>query len=178
MVICNMKLKVSIILLILSAFGSGWLYWNTDAKIERLLTRYEWQSKMVTLISDNKQADSIGPLRSVEVSSNAKYLPNDTYLRMSVVRLYSAQTEPANVINISETGQWDINDNYLLVSPTEFKNVTSGQRQDFSEEQLELITQVIKMNAQQSRRIDIVTPKTLLLTSLIHGSSVLFSNDI
>ncbi|MEZ9947120.1 regulatory protein ToxS, partial [Vibrio breoganii] len=89
-------------------------YWSSNAKVERLLTQHEWQSRMVTLISDNKQADSIGPLRRVELSSNAKYLPNGTYLRMSVVRLYGNQTEPANVINISETGQWDINDNYLL----------------------------------------------------------------
>ena len=171
-----MKLKVSIILLVLSAFLSGWLYWGSDAQVERLLTAHEWQSKMVTLITDKKQADSIGPLRKVELSSNAKYLPNGTYLRMSVVRLYGTQTAPANVINISETGQWDINDNYLLVSPTEFKDVTSAQRQDLSEEQLELITQVIKMDAEQSRRIDIVNPKALLLTSLNHGSTVLFSN--
>ncbi|MFA0520485.1 regulatory protein ToxS, partial [Vibrio sp. 10N.222.55.E8] len=39
-----------------------------------------------------------------------------------------------------------------------------------------LITQVIKMDAEQSRRIDIVNPKALLLTSLNHGSTVLFSN--
>lgn len=161
-VISNMKLKVSIILLVLSAFLSGWLYWGSDAKIERLLTSREWQSKMVTLITDSKQSDSIGPLRKVELSSNAKYLPNGTYLRMSVVRLYGTQTAPANVINISETGQWDINDNYLLVSPTEFKDVTSAQRQDFSEEQLELITQVIKMDAEQSRRIDIVDRKSVV----------------
>ncbi|MDE1027912.1 transcriptional regulator, partial [Escherichia coli] len=69
-----MKLKVSIILLVISAFLSGWLYWGNDAKIEHLLTQHEWQAKMVTLISDNKQADSIGPLRKVELSSNAKYL--------------------------------------------------------------------------------------------------------
>ncbi|MDN3701256.1 regulatory protein ToxS [Vibrio artabrorum] len=171
-----MKVKVSIILLILSAFLSGWLYWGNSEKIEHLLTQHEWQSKMVTLISDNKQEDSIGPLRKVELSSNAKYLPNGTYLRMSVVRLYGTQTAPANVINISETGKWDINDNYLLISPIEFKDVTSSQRQDFSEKQLELITQVIKMDAEQSRRIDIVNPKALLLTSLNHGSTVLFSN--
>lgn len=171
-----MKLKISLVLLVGSALFSGWLYWGSDAKVERLLTAHEWQSKMVTLITENKQEDTIGPLRKVELSSNAKYLPNGTYLRMSIVRLYGTETAPANVINISETGQWDINDNYLLVSPTEFKDVTSAQRQDFSQQQLDLITQVIKMDAEQSRRIDIVNPKALLLTSLNHGSTVLFSN--
>ncbi|WP_299687194.1 regulatory protein ToxS [uncultured Vibrio sp.] len=171
-----MKLNVSIILLVISASLSGWLYWNSDAKVERLLTQHEWQSKMVTLITDNRQTDSIGPLRKVDLSSNAKYLPNGTYLRMSVVRVYSTEDDQANVINISETGQWDINDHYLLISPEEFKDVTSAQGKDFSQEQLDLITQVIKMDSEQSRRIDIVNPKALLLTSLNHGSTVLFSN--
>ena len=171
-----MKLKIPLILLMISAFLSGWLYWGRDTKVERLLTLHEWQSKMVTLITDSKQTDSIGPLRKVELSSNAKYLQDGTYLRISVVSLYSTQTAPVNVINISETGKWEINDNYLLVSPTEFKDVTSAQRQDFSQEQLDLITQVIKMNAEQSRRIDIINLKALLLTSLNHGSTVLFSN--
>lgn len=171
-----MKLKISLALLVASALFSSWLYWGSDAKVARLLTAHEWQSKMVTLITESKQEDTIGPLRKVELSSNAKYLPNGTYLRMSIVKLYGTETAPANVINISETGQWDINDNYLLVSPTEFKDVTSAQSQDFSQQQLDLITQVIKMDAEQSRRIDIVNPKALLLTSLNHGSTVLFSN--
>jgi transmembrane regulatory protein ToxS len=39
-----------------------------------------------------------------------------------------------------------------------------------------MIKQFLKMEAQQSRRIDIVNEKTLLLTSLNQGSSILFSN--
>ncbi|MBW3694433.1 hypothetical protein EK599_01910 [Vibrio sp. T187] len=171
-----MKLKASIAILVASAFFSSWLYWGSDAKVEQLLTSQEWQSKMVTLITNHRQEEAIGPLSKVELTVNAKYLPNGTYIRMSVVRLFSNEANSQNIINISETGQWDINDNYLLISPTEFKDVTSTQSKDFTQEQLNLITQVIKMDAEQSRRIDIVNPKTLLLTSLNHGSTVLFSN--
>ncbi|NOH99250.1 regulatory protein ToxS [Vibrio sp. 99-70-13A1] len=171
-----MKLKVSLLILAASAILSSWLYWGSDAKVEQLLTSREWQSKMVTLLTEVVQEDAIGPLRRVELQSNAKYLPNGTYIRISVVHLFVEESETPNIINISETGQWDINDNYLLISPTDFKDVTSAQSKDFTQDQLNLITQVIKMDAQQSRRIDIVNQKTLLLTSLNHGSTVLFSN--
>ena len=79
-------------------------------------------------------------------------------------------------MNISETGKWDVSDNYLLVSPTKFRNVSQSQSQEFTQEELELVTQFFKMEAQQSRRVDIVNNKTLLLTSLNYGSTVLFSN--
>ena len=131
---------------------------------------------MVTVITDSLQEESVGPLRKVDVTSNVKYLPNGSYIRVATVRLYANNAESENVINISETGEWDISDNYLLVSPIEFKDVSSAQSKDFTADQLKLITQIFKMDAQQSRRIDIVNEKTLLLTSLSHGSTVLFSN--
>lgn len=171
-----MNQKIAAGLLILSAVFSGWLYWGSDLKVEQVLTSNEWQSKMVTVIAAKIPDDSVGPLRKANVVSNVKYLPNNTYIRVATVRLYGNDTENESIINISETGTWDISDNYLLVSPTEFKDVSSAQSQDFTEDQLSLITQLFKMDAQQSRRIDIVNDKTLLLTSLSHGSTVLFTN--
>ncbi|MCZ4295812.1 regulatory protein ToxS [Vibrio sinaloensis] len=171
-----MNQKIAAGLLILSAVFSGWLYWGSDLKVEQVLTSNEWQSKMVTVIAAKIPDDSVGPLRKVNVVSNVKYLPNNTYIRVATVRLYGNDTENESIINISETGTWDISDNYLLVSPTEFKDVSSAQSKDFTEDQLSLITQLFKMDAQQSRRIDVVNDKTLLLTSLSHGSTVLFTN--
>ncbi|MCG9598063.1 regulatory protein ToxS [Vibrio sp. Isolate25] len=171
-----MNQKIAAGLLALSALLSGWLYWGSDLKVEQVLTAKEWQSKMVTVITDSLQEESVGPLRKVDVTSNVKYLPNGSYMRVATVRLYANNTESENIINISETGEWDISDNYLLVSPIEFKDVSSAQSKDFTADQLKLITQIFKMDAQQSRRIDIVNEKTLLLTSLSHGSTVLFSN--
>ncbi|MGD8233346.1 regulatory protein ToxS [Vibrio sp. TRT 1302] len=171
-----MNQKIAAGLLILSAVFSGWLYWGSDLKVEQVLTSNEWQSKMVTVIAAKIPDDSVGPLRKANVVSNVKYLPNNTYIRVATVRLYGNDTENESIINISETGTWDISDNYLLVSPTEFKDVSSAQSKDFTEDQLSLITQLFKMDAQQSRRIDIVNDKTLLLTSLSHGSTVLFTN--
>ncbi len=171
-----MNQKLAAAIFVVSALLSSWLYWGSDLKVEQALTSKEWQSKMVTLISEEVQEESVGSLRRVDVLSNVKYLPNGTYIRVATVRLYAENANNESVINISETGDWDISDNYLLVSPTEFKDVSSPQSKDFTKNQLQLITQIFKMDAQQSRRIDIVNEKTLLLTSLSHGSTVLFSN--
>ncbi|RTZ16187.1 hypothetical protein EJ063_10475 [Vibrio aquaticus] len=174
-----MNQKLAVGLLAISALFSAWLYWGSDLKVEQVLTSHEWQSKMVTVITKPMQEESVGPLRKADITSNVKYLPNNTYIRVATVRLFADdadQEENDVVINISETGDWDISDNYLLVSPREFKDISSAQSKEFTPEQLELITQLFKMDAQQSRRIDIVNAKTLLLTSLSHGSTVLFSN--
>ncbi|MEL7292754.1 MAG: regulatory protein ToxS [Pseudomonadota bacterium] len=174
-----MNQKYAIILLIVSTIFSGWLYWGSDLKVEQTLTSKEWQSKMVTVITEQLQQETeqaVGPLRRVDVVSNVKYLPNNTYIRVSNMRLYPLNGASESVINISETGEWDISDNYLLISPTEFKDVSSPQSKDFTPQQLHIVTQFFKLDAQQSRRIDIVNEKTLLLTSLSHGSTVLFSN--
>tara|TARA_Y100001956_G_scaffold14506_1_gene13717 strand:- start:3607 stop:4131 length:525 start_codon:yes stop_codon:yes gene_type:complete len=174
-----MNQKLAAGLLVVSALFSSWLYWGSDLKVEQVLTSKEWQSKMVTVIAAPMQEESVGPLRKADVVSNVKYLPNKTYIRVSTVRLFADDADREEndvVINISETGDWDISDNYLLVSPLEFKDISSAQSKEFTTAQLELITQLFKMDAQQSRRIDIVNSKTLLLTSLSHGSTVLFSN--
>ncbi|WP_341660522.1 regulatory protein ToxS [Vibrio sp.] len=171
-----MNHKIAAGLLVLSALFSSWLYWGSDLKVEQVLTSKEWQSRMVTLITDSLREESVGSLRRVTVDSNMKYLPNGQYNRFAIVKLYGNDAKNESVINISEEGEWDISDNYLLVSPVKFKDVSSAQSKDFTEEQLKLITQIFKMDAQQSRRIDIVNENTLLLTSLNHGSTVLFSN--
>ncbi|TXZ76580.1 hypothetical protein FXE51_04890 [Vibrio mimicus] len=168
---------IAIGILLISLVFSGWLYWGSDLKLEQVLTSREWQSKMVSLIKTKSNSPTMGPLSRVDVSSNVKYLPNGTYLRVSIVKLYSDGNSAESTINISESGEWDISDNYLLVTPIQFKDISSNQSKDFTDEQLQLITQLFKMDAQQSRRVDIVNEKTILFTSLNHGSTVLFSNS-
>ncbi|EPV8285353.1 transmembrane regulator ToxS [Vibrio alginolyticus] len=171
-----MKIKLASAVLAVSVLFSSWLYWGSDLKVEQLLTANEWQSTMVTVITDSLPDDTVGPLRRVNVESNVKYLPNGDYIRVANIKLFAQGSTAESTINISEKGHWEVSDNYLLVSPSEFKDISSSQSKDFSEAQLRLITQIFKLDAEQSRRIDVVNEKTLLLTSLNHGSSVLFKN--
>jgi len=172
-----MNKKIAAILLLCSLVLSCWIFWGSNYKLKQLITSREWQSKIVTLVEDHADVESVGPLKKVNVTSNVKYLPNKTYIRVSVLRLYSDENghEPESTIDISETGTWELSENYLLISPTEFKDISSKQSKDFSPDQLNLVTQFFKMDAQQSRRIDIVNPHTLLLTSLNHDSTLLYS---
>ncbi|GEM74716.1 regulatory protein ToxS [Vibrio sagamiensis] len=171
-----MKMKIACAMLAVSSVFSSWLYWGSDFKVEQVLTSSEWQSTMVTLINEELPDDTVGPLRRVNVDSNVKYLPNGEYLRVANIKLFAQGSNEESTINISEKGNWEVSDDYLLVSPSEFKDISASQSQDFTEEQLRLITQIFKLDAEQSRRIDVVNEKTLLLTSLSHGSSVLFRN--
>lgn len=92
-------------ILLLSLLLSSWLYWGSDFKLEQVLTSREWQSKMVSLIKTNSNSPAIGPLSRVDVTSNVKYLPNGTYLRVSIVKLFSDDNSAESVINISEFGE-------------------------------------------------------------------------
>ncbi|PMH46862.1 hypothetical protein BCU68_02140 [Vibrio sp. 10N.286.49.B3] len=171
-----MKLKFASLLLVISAILTSWLYWGSDLKIEQMLTANEWHSRMVTILLSDEQEDILGPLSKVVVTSNVKYLPNSTYIRISSIHVFGNNELGKNIINISETGNWDISDNYLLVSPTAFSDSSSTTSREFTSQQLKVITQVFKLDSELSRRIDIIDSKTLLLTSLSHGSTVLFSN--
>jgi transmembrane regulatory protein ToxS len=172
-----MKMKYAAILLAISTALSAWLYWGSDLKLEQVLTSNEWQSNMVGIIAARHYPDTdIGPLSRLEMSANVKYLPGGEYIRESSMRLFGDDPETHTLIKISEMGTWTISDNYLLISPREFKDTATAQSDEFTYEQLAMIKQFLKMEAQQSRRIDIVNEKTLLLTSLNQGSSILFSN--
>ncbi|SHO57972.1 regulatory protein ToxS [Vibrio quintilis] len=172
----KINLRVATMILFISALFSIWLYWGSDLKLKQLLISREWQSKIVRLIEHSNKESAVGPLRRVDVTSNVKYLPNGTYIRVSVVQLYAGKSLPESTIDISESGDWKLSENYLLLSPTEFKDVSDSQSKDFTPEQLNLIKQFFKMDAQQSKRIDVINKNTLLLANLNHDSTILFTN--
>ncbi|CAM3575557.1 Transmembrane regulatory protein ToxS [Vibrio aerogenes CECT 7868] len=172
----KINLKVAAMILLVSSIFSIWLYWGSDLKLKQLLISREWQSKIVRLIEHANKESAVGPLRRVDVTSNVKYLPNGTYIRVSVVQLYANKSQPESTIDISESGEWKLSENYLLLSPTEFKDVSDSQSKDFTPEQLNLIKQFFKMDAQQSKRIDVINKNTLLLANLNHDSTILFTN--
>jgi transmembrane regulatory protein ToxS len=172
----KINLKVAAMILFVSSIFSVWLYWGSDLKLKQLLISREWQSKIVRLIEHTNKESAVGPLRRVDVTSNVKYLPNGTYIRVSVVQLYAGKSQPESTIDISESGEWKLSENYLLLSPTEFKDVSDSQSKDFTHEQLNLIKQFFKMDAQQSKRIDVINKNTLLLANLNHDSTILFTN--
>lgn len=168
---------IAIGIFLFSLLLSSWIYWASDFKLKQVLTSREWQSKMVSLIKLNESSPTIGTLSRVDITSTMKYLTNGTYLRVSVVKLFSDDKTSNSMINISELGEWELSDDYLLVSPLEIRDISSNQDKNITDDQLQLITQFFKMDAQQSRRVDIINERSIIFTSLNHGSTVLYSNS-
>lgn len=161
------------IVLACSAIFSTWLYYSSDYKQERLLISREWQSNTVSRI-EKTQLDQLGMLRRIEQASHMVYLPNKMYSRITQIKLFSATDQPL-ILHISESGKWDVSGGYLLTEPVEFKDITSGHNEDFQKQDLTTVKKIFRMDAQKSRRIDVLNEKSMLLTSLTYGSSILHS---
>lgn len=173
-----MSYKIASLLLALSIAFSTWLYWGSDYRVRHIITANEWESHLETLMPDTLASSSVPgthPLQKVSMTANVKYLPNGSYIRVSTIKLFTAQQEVMS-IDMSEHGDWKMTDDYLLITPKDFKDLSSPKSQEVSTKQLNLVKQLFKMDAQQSRKVDVINPKTLLLTSLDHGSQVLFAN--
>jgi transmembrane regulatory protein ToxS len=127
------------------------------------------------MVNHTEQAEYF---RRVDINSNVKYLPNNSYIRMSVIKVHNDANHSEFRIDMSEKGTWSFTDGYLLISPTEFKDRSSKQNQDFTQDQLDIVTQFFKMDAQQSRRVDVVNQNTLLLTGLSHDSVTLYAHKL
>lgn len=174
-----MNKKLATLLLIASALFSQWLYWGSNSKIEQVLTSREWQTNLTTYVFSDifsqQLEDSVSSLNKVKLLSNVRYLSNGTYIRWSLMQLFDDEGELYYGVDIQENGVWQLSDHYLLVEPKEFKNSSTSESSDFTEDQLNMIKQVFIMDSQQSRRIDIINDNSILLTSLGHGSRVLIS---
>lgn len=168
----KMQKLLSIMALIITII-SVWFYWNGDSKVRQLLTSREWQSTtFVYMTLSDQQTNS---LDKAAVNSTIKYLPNNTYLKLSTLVFSSKNIESPVEINISESGSWELSDNYLVVTSDQFKDVSTKPITQISPGQVSKLKKLFKISSQQSRRVDIINDKTLLLTNLGHGSTVLFS---
>lgn len=171
--------KHTLTILALSVLLSAWIYWGSDIKLENELTSREWQSTMVNYISPQMQEggnNKIGTLSKIDVTSNVKYLPNGSYLRVSRITMYEKENEVASIMNISESGEWELSGDYLLINPKDFKDTSTNTNVEFTDKQLNIVKTLFIMDAEQSRRVDVINSKAILLTSLNHGSRILYSN--
>ncbi|OEF24003.1 regulatory protein ToxS [Vibrio rumoiensis] len=167
-----MQKILSIIALIITVIGV-WLFWNGDSKVKQLLTSREWQSTTIAYMTFWDQ--KISTLDKAVITSTIKYLPNNTYLKISTLVFSSKNITAPIEINISESGGWELSDHYLVVTSDQFKDISTKPVTEISPAQVDELKKLFKISSQQSRRVDVVNEKTLLLTSLGHGSTILSS---
>lgn len=167
-----MKKIVPITVLIIALVAS-WIYWNSDQKVEQTLISKEWQSTTIAYM--NLWEQKISSLDKAVITSTVKYLPNKSYIKNSTLIFSSKNIQDPIEITISESGQWDVSDNYLIVDATVFKDISTKPVTLISPEQVDELKKLFKISSQQSRKIDVIDDRTLLLTSLGHGSNIFIS---
>lgn len=178
-----MKVKVAVLLLALSCMLSAWLFWSSDVKMEQLLASREWRSNVTVFLSEESRKNPVLPITNghvshIEILSDIKYLPDNSYLRMSHTLIYLQESPTPLEMNFSENGSWSITDNYLRVDPGELRELSprNPNNKFFTDQHLDFFKELILLDAEQSRRIDIINRKSLLLTGLNHESRLLISN--
>lgn len=152
---------------------SVWLYWHGDSKLQQQLVSREWQSNTVAHM--NMWEQKVAAVDKVSIHSTVKYLPNNTYLKNSTLTFTGDKLATPVEIIISESGNWVLSDNYLVVTPGLFKDVSTKPLVDLTSEEVEELKALFKIASQQSRRIDIINDKTMMLTGLDNASKLLFS---
>ncbi|MFH0256334.1 regulatory protein ToxS [Vibrio rumoiensis] len=167
-----MKKIVPVIVLIITLVAS-WMYWNSDKKLEEALMSKEWHSTTIAYM--NLWDQKISSLDKAVIRSTVKYLPNKNYIKNSTLIFSSKNVQDPIEITISESGQWDVSDSYLIVDATSFKDISTKPVTLISPEQVDELKKLFKISSQQSRKIDVIDERTLLLTSLGHGSNIFVS---
>lgn len=148
-------------------------YYFSDFKQNQTLQAHEWQSSLI--VNVDSWTKQLKDLKRVEIHSGWKYLPNNTYLKSSnLTMIYKDNHEPVE-IQIMEKGSWEISDSYLLLTPTDFQDITANTNISASLLDAKQIKSLFKIGSQQSRRLDIINSNTLVLTNLGQSSITLFS---
>ncbi|MEZ8143944.1 transcriptional regulator [Enterovibrio norvegicus FF-454] len=164
------------VLLLLSIVGSGWVYLGEDFRIGNLLLTKHWNSKTINYIEESAYRDVTG-LTTTEQHSNMVFLPDNTYSRDTQIILKNETENIQIVMSVSESGEWEVSGGYLKLKLGQIKDVTTGDTTELSEEDLALVRTFYRLGAEKVRRIDVLGDGSLLLTSLNHGSMILYNQS-
>ncbi|WP_087021759.1 regulatory protein ToxS [Thaumasiovibrio subtropicus] len=162
-------------LLFMVCLGSLWYYTASDIKIEQMLSAHKWQSVSVSEIEPREQTHSsnLQNLQRLESTSQVIFLPNKTFSRFTHLTLESDDSENVLQLHISETGNWQVSGKYLQTEITDISDVVSGNNGLLNPEELDYIRHYYIIDSKQSRKLDVLNNKSILLTSLNNGSSIL-----
>ncbi|WP_407330890.1 regulatory protein ToxS [Enterovibrio sp. 27052020O] len=164
------------VLLLISIVASGWVYLGEDFRTANLLLSKHWNSKTINYIEESAYRNVTG-LTNTEQQSSMVFLPDRTYSRDTKIILKNETDNIQVVMSVTESGEWEVSGGYLKLKLGKIKDVTTGDTTELSEEDLALVRTFYRLGAEKVRRIDVLSDGSLLLTSLNHGSMVLYSKS-
>ena len=144
------------------------------------LTAKKWHSNIEIYISEKQSISDIqriGTSSKVVVHSDITYLPNNTFIQESNISTYGEDGGHLFDISISGIGTWEYNEGYLFL---ELDKTHVLPLQDVeskvNSEAIERVKELMIMDMQNVRRIDILNKNTMLLTSVDNSTRILISN--
>lgn len=173
----QLKRLAPFVALFFSVIGSAWYFLGEDLRISTHLMSREWTSRTINHIEKSAFRDMNG-LTEIDQQVNMVFLPDHTYSRVTQILLKNEVQNTQAVMSISESGVWEVSGGYLKLKLTDLKDVTTGDTAEFSSEDLNFVRTFYKLSAEKVRRVDVLEDRSaLLLTSLNHGSLVLFNKS-
>lgn len=178
-----MSKKILISLLAVSIIACVFVYLTPGYKLRRALTAGEWKGASVLLFSAENSlglSEDEAPLEKVEVYTNTRYLPDGMFVKVTHLNIFrregSAGAQPPSKVEFTESGQWELHRNYLLLKDTEISNVPTEKSLDLTHDQVSDLRERLLMTEQQSSRVEIINEHSLLLTGLNQNSQLLHAN--
>lgn len=177
-----MKVRALAVYVFVTLAVGVYAYMASNNNLDSLIVSQEWHSHSVVLFPERSERTLPGddePLDRIKINSKTKYLDNGQFINTTRIDVFKKQVEkngrPSSTVEFSESGTWQINNNYLLISNTEVENVPTKKSLSLTDEQVNDLRNRVVMSSKQNWRIDMLNEQSLLLTSLSNDSQLLTS---
>lgn len=173
-----MSKNIILLLLLSSSVASLYLYLQPKGQLEEILTTRQWENNNVIIRQDNLNTNpdnSYLPIRGIHVHSNVRYLPQGNYVKSATINVYLQRDfergKPDETFKISESGTWELINNYLLTNQVKVEEWPPKKESILSKIQIKEIKERFVFEEQQSKRIDIVRDESILLVTYLNKKS-------
>lgn len=171
-----MKYKFVFSIAVCSLVLSGFFWESKNHRVENIMIERDWEMKVVTIIPPKYQERAFGDVNQISINAELSFSADGTYQRLTRMQLQSHLSSEQSDLLITDSGIWKVKGGYLLMSPIDFQ---SGEptNEASTRSQTEVIKQFYRMETQQSREIQFVNERTLLLSGIGLSSIVLTSRS-
>ncbi|ANQ25150.1 hypothetical protein BA894_01200 [Vibrio natriegens] len=162
-------IKITLVIIIV-VFYSLWYFLHSDLYLKNKISSSEWSSHVDVHGFDEE-------IEHVVIRTNTKFLPNKMYFKNSKVTLVAKDTSGTLELEFFENGTWDIYDKYLTLNLNEIESnplkefeIKDSDYKKYSYKSKSIFIR----DSGLSKRVDILSRNSILLTDLNGNSRVIF----
>ncbi len=142
------------------------IFWErTNSRVENIMTEQDWKMKIVTIIPSQFEVNAFGHVNQISIDAELSFSADGTYQRLTRMQLQSHLSSEQSDLLITDSGIWKVKAGYLLMAPIDFQSGRASNHET-APAHIEVIKEFYRMETQQSRKIEVVNEKTLLLSGI------------